>query len=334
MKTIKVTTSFPQWPLGQQSPGRSGIWGGYRFVINEPLEECDFWVVFEGLPSEESTRCAPEAAILLTAEPPNVKTYDERFAAQFGVVLTAHPGLGGARRRLSPPCQPWHVGRHVTQERNLSFDKDYDFLRACPVPAKTGVLSVISSDKAFTAEHQYRLEFLRALQSAFGDRIDVFGRGIRDVEDKWDAIAPYRYHVVLENGAFPDYWTEKISDAYLAWSFPLYMGSPNLSRYFPAPSFVELPWGDAARAISVIESVIRRDPFEQSLPHLDTARRKCLDEYNFFPYIAAFCDTLRAGGARRTLRLAPESAYRSAPVARRPRLLRRIAGFLNRSRSN
>ena len=58
------------------------------------------------------------------------------------------------------------------------YTKDYDELAALPPAAKTKRLSVISSDKAQTEGHRQRLDFTPP-QEHFGDRIDVFGRGIR-----------------------------------------------------------------------------------------------------------------------------------------------------------
>jgi hypothetical protein len=328
MKTVRVSTTFPEWPLVQQTPKESGIWGEYRFFVDRPVEECDYWVVFDGLLAEQECRCSPNGTILLTAEPPNVKQYSSAFAKQFALVLSAHRGLGGRRFRLSPPCLPWHVGRHVSGSKNAGFDKPYDVLAAHPPVPKRKLISVITSDKAFTPEHRHRLDFARALEAAFRGTIDVYGRGIRDVEDKWDAIASYKYHVVLENGSFADYWTEKICDAYLAWSFPIYMGCPNLDRYFPAGSFAGLDWNDPAAAISTIDSVLKADPYETSIPLLEVARKKCLDEYNFFPYLARICDGLAPGRSRASVRLLPEARCEAESKRGASGILRRISRAL------
>lgn len=71
MITVKLTTSSPEWPLFRQTPASSGIWGNCRFYLNEKVEECDFWVVYEGL-----------------SEPPHIKPYNQRFLKQFGMVVT------------------------------------------------------------------------------------------------------------------------------------------------------------------------------------------------------------------------------------------------------
>jgi len=98
---------------------------------------------------------------------------------------------------------------------------------------KSKLMSVITSSKDFTEGHQKRLNFVRRLKDYFGEDIDVFGRGIREVDDKWDAISPYKYHIALENSVYPHYWTEKLGDVYLSGAYPIYYGCLNLEDYFP-----------------------------------------------------------------------------------------------------
>ena len=329
MKLVKVTTNFPKWPLEQQTPGRTAIWGGYRFLINTQVNECDYWVVFDDVLTAETCSCPEEATVLITAEPPNVRSYAAEFIAQFSCVVTAHRGLSAAHVVIAPPALPWHVGRHVSNaDESIDFDKDYDYLSSCPVPEKKALLSVIASDKVLTPQHEYRLKFVELLKAEFGRDIEVFGRGIRHLEDKWDAIAPYRYHVVLENAAVEDYWTEKITDTYLAWSYPLYMGCPNLERYFAAESFTGLQWGRSTDAIAAIARALERNLYERSVPHISAARRRCLDEYNFFPFVARLCDAL-VSGRRRRMTITPER--QPASRASRAGLIPRLMHLIKRS---
>ena len=198
MIRVKLSTNFPEWPLIRQTPGRAGIWNDCRFFINEDVAECDFWVVYDDVVRSETTRCPPENTLLITGEPPSVKTYHRRFLAQFGTVLTSHWDLVHPNIVNRQQALPWMVGCRYVREAgqwDTAYTKDYDELSALPIVPKTKLLSVISSDKTLTPGHTRRLAFVEALKQRFGGGIDVFGRGIRDVEDKWDAIAPYKYHV-------------------------------------------------------------------------------------------------------------------------------------------
>jgi hypothetical protein len=286
MLTVKISTAVLDWPFLRQTPGGAGIWGNCRFVVDEPVESCDFWVVHDGMRETESTRCPPGATLLMTGEPPSVKLYRPGFVAQFGAVLTCHRQLVHPRVTLGQTALPWHLGRRQQALRNLGFAHDYDELKGITSWAKDRLISVITSDKRQTAGHVRRLALVRRLKAHFGDRLDVFGRGIREVEDKWEAIAPYRYHIVIENGVYPDYWTEKLADCLLAGAFPLYLGCPNVDEYFPAATMARLDARNPARAIATIEQAIAEQRYERSVDAIASARQLVLDRYNLFPVIA------------------------------------------------
>jgi hypothetical protein len=118
------------------------------------------------------------------------------------------------------------------------------------------------------------------------------------VRDKWDAIAPYRYHVAIENGTWPHYWTEKLADSFLGGALPIYSGCPNVQEYFDDRSLVRIDVTQPTRAIQTIERVIREDRYEQSREYVWQSRARVLDEHNFFPTVAALCRSLEAGPAR------------------------------------
>jgi hypothetical protein len=146
-------------------------------------------------------------------------------------------------------------------------------------------MSVITSSKDFTEGHQKRLNFVRKLKDYFGEDIDVFGRGIREVDDKWDALSPYKYHIALENSVYPHYWTEKLGDVYLSGAYPIYYGCPNLGDYFPAASYTRINIDNIEGAIRTIEECIRERRYEASLDRIIEARNLVLDHYNLFALI-------------------------------------------------
>lgn len=107
---------------------------------------------------------------------------------------------------------------HYAPSEKDAVTLNYDDLKGLKTPTKTKLLSVIISDKSFTEGHLKRHDFLQAIKKHFGDQLDIFGRGFNYVNDKWDAIADYKYHVAIENSQYPHYWTEKLADAFLGWS--------------------------------------------------------------------------------------------------------------------
>jgi hypothetical protein len=262
--------------------------------------------------------------VLVTGEPPSIKRYDEQFAAQFSAVVTCDTDLPHPRLILMPQGHPWIAGIDKNASDLSHAAKDLDaFLSATP-PEKTRLISVVVSDKAVTHAHKTRRTFVAALQKHFGSDLRVFGRGVRDVGDKADALMPFKYHIALENSSFFHYWTEKISDPFLYWSLPFYWGCPNIGQYFPEGSFVNINIYDINSSISTIEAAINANIYGKSLPVLTAARRRVLLEYNLF---AAGAKLLAAPSEQNAsvVRVRPEQVFREGwPRKVRHRLKRAL----------
>jgi len=115
-----------------------------------------------------------------------------------------------------------------------------------------------------------------------GDQIDIFGRGINEIEDKWDALIQYKYHVALENCSEADYWTEKLSDPFLAGCHPIYYGCPNIDDYFAPSSLTKIDINHPVKAVDMIQRCMENQTYEASKPIVWKAREKVLNQYNLF----------------------------------------------------
>jgi Glycosyltransferase family 10 (fucosyltransferase) C-term len=329
---VRISKAF-DWPLARQTPGRSARWGSCQFYLDGAVDACDYWVVLDDLAGEETARCHPSRTIFVTCEPPTVGAYPSRFLAQFGTVITCQRGdIDFHNVVVTQQGLPWHIGPKAGGGRihaleQAPVDRDYDFLKTMTRPPKTALISVLCSNKAFTAGHRKRIAFVNALQDHFKDRLDVYGAGFRDIADKWDAIAPYRYHIVLENSAFGDYWTEKLADCYLGWAFPFYYGCPNLQAYFDPQAFVPIDLDDAPGAIRAIEDAIAAGRDERSAAAVDIARELVLDRYNLFALLAELVEKMSASSPRPEavpLHLRPQSDFPPGFAERSRRKLRRL----------
>jgi hypothetical protein len=76
------------------------------------------------------------------------------------------------------------------------------------------------------------MDLAQSLKNYFGDEIDLWGFGWNPLHDKRDAIDPYRYTLAIENDLSEHYWTEKLSDAILGYSIPIYSGATKVQNYF------------------------------------------------------------------------------------------------------
>lgn len=293
--------------------GQNPVVGNCEFFLNpESPIDADYWIVFANARPRDMMRCAPENTLFIAGEPEEKKVYPKAFYRQFYRIIDTHLKSGHPRVTLHAPCLSWHIGlNHHTGV----FEKSHSELAAvmCP-PNRLNQVSVVCSDAAFTSGQRERLRFLECLKESLGDKLVHFGRGFRPVDDKLDAIRGYRFHLVMENCRVPHYWTEKLSDAYLGWSFPLYVGCTNIGDYFPAESMeilnIDDPEGVALRIGELLESP--RDAVE--LAALAEARRLALDVYNPWVAWARWAEQFHhAGAVAEDLVIRSHKAFRPFP---------------------
>ena len=298
--------------MHRQTPGHNlrSQDGRYEFYLDNSMEEADFWVVQgKGVREVQTCRVASENTILLTTEPRSVLVYPQRYINQFGLVVSCQQQMHHRNVKYGPAILPWFVGYKPAPPSAgipYTFSQDYDSLcQPSNLQEKTRLISVITSNKAFTRGHLDRIKFVEKLKDHFGNQIDVFGRGFRSFDDKWDVLRPYKYHIAIENSSEPYYWTEKISDCYLTGTFPVYHGCTNLADYFSKEAFVPIDIRKPEQAIQIIEKVIKAHYFEQSVGILDEMKQRVLGEYNMFEYVARRCDQMNPDAPKQQVTLQP-----------------------------
>jgi len=282
---ITVDTRAKGWERLAPGFGEGGspVLDGCEFFMNpeEPVD-ADYWIVFANARPRDMMRCAPENTLFIAGEPESKKVYPKAFYRQFHRIIDTHVRSGHPRVTLHAPCMAWHIG---FDHNRSEFDFGYTKLKGMESPKTLeNKVSVVCSDAAFTDGQRERLRFLEELKARLGDKLVHFGRGFRPVDDKLDAILGYRFHLVMENSRIPHYWTEKIADAYLGWSFPLYVGSPNLGDYFPEESFVSLDVNDPVKSAETISRLLDKPVSDQERVGVAEGRRLVLDVYN--PWVA------------------------------------------------
>jgi hypothetical protein len=106
-----------------------------------------------------------------------------------------------------------------------------------PARDKTANVSLIASAKRTHEGHRLRHDLIDQIRAA-GLDVDILGRGYAPFEDKADGLAPYRYSLVIENVAEPGHFTEKIVDACLCRTVPIYWGAPDIADWFDARGLI------------------------------------------------------------------------------------------------
>ncbi len=115
---------------------------------------------------------------------------------------------------------------------------------------------IIDSQARFPDLYKTRLEAICAFSSKdnfylFGRQWDIaikyyntisclnFANRPVACDNKHDTLRCFRFTLVFENCIFPGYVTEKIFDAMLAGSVPVYLGAPDIEDFVPIDCFVD-----------------------------------------------------------------------------------------------
>lgn len=258
----------------------------------------DFW--FE----EIKTRIPKERRILLMTEPDDILPLSAKFLNEFGYILSPSPIKGFKGTHVNaPPCFPCTMDIDpcsMVHHPTLTWSRDE--LLHLPIPEKSKEISVICSNKSTAPGQTQRKQFVQELKALLGERLDVYGRGINFIEKKSDAILPYKYHIVLEN-CFnqPGWWTEKLSDAYWGYSFPIYIGNEHVEHGFPKGSMLVLDISDPLQAVKKIVDLLNSHSYEQLLPLIQKARYILADKWHPMYFIIPIITKEEKNSSRATL---------------------------------
>lgn len=101
---------------------------------------------------------------------------------------------------------------------------------------KSKNISLIASNKNDTIGHQMRHEVATKYHQKYD--INLFGRGYKKIESKFEALKDYRFSIVIENERSDFWFTEKLIDCFLTGTIPIYWGCPSINKYFSTMGMV------------------------------------------------------------------------------------------------
>ena len=97
--------------------------------------------------------------------------------------------------------------------------------------SKTDLCSLIASPRNLLPGHRLRHKVVEDVRARGAD-VEIMGRGYRPYGPAEEGLAPFRYSIVIENSAEPGYFTEKIVDALICRTIPIYWGAPDIEDFF------------------------------------------------------------------------------------------------------
>lgn len=316
MPTIAFLTLHDRVPWLRQTPGGDGQWGDCRFHLNAGIDRADWLVAYDEI--KEPVRCAVPRSrrVLIVSEPPGMKDYSPQYLNQFGILVSPMRIAGFSGEWLQDqPALPWFLGLDMASTAPLLPCRfDYHALRSMPPPPKIPALSAVISTKSKLAKHRRRVEFVLALKQHLGDRFRLFGRGFQEIDDKAEAILPYSHHLVIENNDEDSFFTEKLADALLGWSFPLFSGCKDIGRFFDPAALVPVDI-DSPDAIATIDAALRQAP---PIEAIAAARLRLIDHHNVFALAARIFERPAPAAVEPPIWLKPNAYY--GKLSRRLRL--------------
>ena len=144
--------------------------------------------------------------------------------------------------------------------------------------AKTRMVSLIASSKRSQEGHLLRHRIVDWAADA-DVPLDVMGRGYMPFGAKAEGLAPYLYSVVIENVREPNYFTEKMVDAILCRTVPIYWGCPNIGDFFDTSGMIVCESEAELRAAILATS---DEDYEARAPALEAMRYAAAEYGDFY----------------------------------------------------
>lgn len=269
---IRIERYFKSFDLKKQTPKSSMQWGDYTFT-DDDVEECDYLVILDYPKEDFSIKVNRDNIIHLCIEPPNEVSKYRQYANK-NVSLIFNTVDIKKNNFLTHCAIPWHV------------NKDFDFLSSLNVESlkKEDKIVWVTSNQRSSKIHNVRMDYLDKISALKLPFVELYGRGINPIDDKWDAMSKAKYAIAYENYKNDYYWTEKIMDCYLSYSMPIYFGCNLIDNFFPKDSYIQLDPNDKHIDL-FLKEIVTSKKWENNLDGITKARELVLNEYQLFPFL-------------------------------------------------
>jgi len=310
-KIVGMLSSYPgmkhgDW-LWQQTPHPFGVWGNIQMLAK--AEKPDFLLMYQydfpGPPPQPTwkdrlrgrkpptppdipslLRGVPQERIIYLMREPPLKEIAHKNKANYQAAKQ-YCGYISGPDNFAPISEYmpaiWYYGSSFRELNELG------------VPPKTRRCSWITSGISRTKNHRRRLAFLRLLRES-DLALDIYGRGLPDwargggeLKVKAGAIAPYYYNLAIENYIDNDWYaSEKLWDALLGWSLPIYYGGGAADKLLPPGSFLRLPSQDEKGLAYIKEVTSTLDAWHAAKDAIAEARQIILHKLNLLAWLSDF----------------------------------------------
>ncbi len=105
-------------------------------------------------------------------------------------------------------------------------------------------------------------------------RSHCYGKGIKPVKSKLEALSDYCFSITMENSCEDYYFTEKIIDCFFADTVPIYWGCPSIAEFFDNRGMIIFKNQDE---LSSILNGLSHEKWKRMLPFVQINRKKAED---------------------------------------------------------
>lgn len=242
----------------------------------------DLVIIFEGLNKPVTITCRTGNLMFMSGEPEETTSYSSKFIKQFEIAYSIHKvAKTNMQYQAKQHFNDWHFGYNHSSG---TFKYTYKELKNLPKPEKTRPISIVCSNLQQLPLHAKRLKLIEEIKKHFSKHVDFYGRGFNFIEDKADALLPYRFHICIENTKQRGLWTEKLADPFLAYTVPIYDGCLDVLDYFSSNSLHLINVNNIEDSLNKIEKILHTSEkqYEDKLESIIESRSKVINEYSMY----------------------------------------------------
>ncbi|MTJ32788.1 glycosyltransferase family 10 domain-containing protein [Aphanizomenon sp. UHCC 0183] len=139
---------------------------------------------------------------------------------------------------------------------------------------KSKLTSFIGNIEHNQSVHGYSFRSSVAKLLINNEKVDCYGKGIKWINSKLEALKDYCFSVAMENCKENYYFTEKIIDCFLTETIPIYWGCPKIDKIFDPRGMICF---DNLQELEVILQDLSFEKYQNMLPFAQKNKEICIN---------------------------------------------------------
>jgi hypothetical protein len=141
-------------------------------------------------------------------------------------------------------------------------------------------VSMLSSSKVLCEGHKFRHEIYKSLGHHCNKIPVTKYMSPPYLPSKMPLLEPFQYTIVMENAYHPNYFTEKILDAFATKTIPVYWGCPNIRDFFNIDGIFEFDHPDHPHTLRDVLSSLRVGDYAERWAAIEDNYQRAMKYYS------------------------------------------------------